>query len=246
MSLVAATCPHRLPGLAARGAERASAAGQQHPGKETAPPPGIPATPDALDEVAVEVLVQLSQAGSLEAFDALVERHQTAVFNFLCRFTGNVHDAEDLTQDTFVKAHRALPRFQRARAFLPWLFTIARRTALNHFRDRRPADPLPDPDLLPDPASGAAPDTIAGRQDLSASIWRVARRLKPRQHEALWLHYGENLGIEDVATIMRTSRLNVRVLLHRARRELRRLLRRSAWADELPGAPNSLISTTDS
>lgn len=177
-----------------------------------------------------EMLVRACQAGSLEAFDALVDRHSGAVYGYLLRLTGNAHDAEDLTQDTFLKAHRGLPRFQSARAFVPWLFTIARRTALNHFRSRRPTEEL-HPDMATAEEAGA-PDAMAGRADLAGSLWKAARRLKPQQYEALWLHYGEGLDIEQVARVMCKTRLNIRVLLHRARQELRRRLSRSSWADE--------------
>jgi len=72
----------------------------------------------------------------------------------------------------------------------------------------------------------------------------LARRLKPQQYEALWLHYGEGLDIEQVSRVMRKTRLNIRVLLHRARQELRQRLSRSSWAGEiLPGAPAGASET---
>lgn len=211
------------------------------PPLRSAPAPVTPSQDASPDEPSSEDLVLACQAGSAEAFDALVERHSGAVFGYLLRFTGNAQDAEDLTQDTFLKAHRGLPRFHTARAFVPWLFTIARRTALNHFRAQRPTEEL-HPEMAAD--EGAfAPDESADRGDMAGSLWELARRLKPRQYEALWLHYGEGLAIDQVARVMRRTRLNIRVLLHRGRQELRRRLSQCSWAEEvLPelatGQPN--------
>lgn len=206
----------------------------------------LPAVEDgrgASDEPSSEALVLACQAGSSEAFDALVERHSGAVFGYLLRFTGNAHDAQDLAQDTFLKAHRGLPRFQTARAFVPWLFTIARRTALNHFRGRHPTEEL-HPGMAATEGAGA-PDVSADRADLVGSLWELAKRLKPRQYEALWLHYGEGLEIDQVARVMRKTRLNIRVLLHRARQELRRRLSQCSWAEEvLPGSASDQSDLT--
>ncbi|MCB1125051.1 MAG: sigma-70 family RNA polymerase sigma factor [Verrucomicrobiae bacterium] len=211
------------------------------PGSAT-PAPAVEGLVVPLEEQSSEMLVRACQSGSAEAFDALVDRHAGAVYGYLLRFTGNPHDAEDLTQDTFLKAHRGLPRFQSARAFVPWLFTIARRTALNHFRSRRPTEEL-HPDMVAT-ADGGAPDDSAGRADLAGSLWKLAGRLKPQQYEALWLHYGEGLDIEQVARVMRKTRLNVRVLLHRARQELRRRLSGSAWAEEVLPTVSAGLSET--
>ncbi|MCB1126411.1 MAG: sigma-70 family RNA polymerase sigma factor [Verrucomicrobiae bacterium] len=187
---------------------------------------GRPSTVDRAEETAAErsdeELIAGSRRGSAEDFAGLVDRHAPAVFNYLRRFVGNPHDAEDLTQDTFLKAWRGMARFQTTRAFIPWLFTIARRTALNHFRARRPHEEFTEQTLAA--PAGEVPDRVTEQADLANSIWRHARRLKPRQREALWLHYGEGLDVEEVARVMRTTRICVRVLLHRGRNELRRRL----------------------
>lgn len=191
----------------------------------------------ALDPAELDELVRASRNGCPDAFARLVERHLGAVFNYLWRLTANPHDAEDLTQETFLKAWRGIRRFQSSRAFLPWLYVIARRTALNHFRSHHPTVEFTDSMAEAEP--GLDPDHHAEQQDVADSLWRVARRLKPRQYEVLWLHYAEGLEVADIARILRTGRIHVRVLLHRARQELGRRLRQSAWAAELPCAGSS-------
>src|SRR5947207_13667977 len=85
-------------------------------------------------EPSPEELARRCQAGCLESFEQLVRRYENQIFNFLRQFTHNQHDAEDLTQETFVKAYRGLHRYKSSLAFAPWLFVIARRTAASHFR----------------------------------------------------------------------------------------------------------------
>ena len=146
-------------------------------------------------ETAAEQLAEQSQAGCRSAFEKLVELHESRIFSFLLRLTRNRHDAEDLTQETFVKAYRNIHRYQPAYAFASWLFTIARRTAFSHFRSARPTEEIADDAR----ADSEDPGTLMERKDESASLWKLARTLKPKQYEALWLRYGEGFSVAEVA-----------------------------------------------
>jgi RNA polymerase sigma factor (sigma-70 family) len=75
-------------------------------------------------------------------------------------------------------------------------------------------------DTVADPSPG--PEAAAAERD--DSIWRLARRLKPREYEALWLHYGEDLPVEDTARVLRITTIHTKVILHRARRKLGKLI----------------------
>jgi RNA polymerase sigma-70 factor (ECF subfamily) len=165
-------------------------------------------------------LVRAAQSGDTEAFGELIRLHQHRLFAYLCRITRNAHDAEDLAQDTFLKVWRALPRYEPRQPFPVWLFTIAKRTALNHLRDRKPLadDPAPE---LPDPDHPAA---LVESADSCDAIWRLARRLKPDQFEALWLRHAQGFSIVETARVMGKNSIHVRVLLHRGRNQLAELL----------------------
>jgi RNA polymerase sigma-70 factor (ECF subfamily) len=187
-------------------------------------------------ELSAEQLAGRCQAGCVDAFEQLVLRFEARVFNFLHQFTRNTHDAEDLTQVTFVKAYRSLPRYKPSLAFAPWLFTIARRTAASHFRSVERFEELP--------ADGGIDETdpagaLAGK-DEQAAIWRLARTLKPKLWEALWLRYGEDFSIREIACITRTSRIHVKVRLHRARSALARKL--AAAGVHVPVRPAARIA----
>ena len=195
-----------------------------------------PASSSAPPEAAqITALVAACLAGDEDAFARIVRACTDRLFNFLLRFARNPHDAEDLVQETLLKAYRNLGRFDLSRPFLPWLFTIARRTALNHLRGLRPTEELSE-ELVAGESGAGTIETLAARDD-SDRLWRLARRLKPRQYEALWLRYGEGLEVPEVAAVLRTNALYVKVLLHRARRALQEQARRAGMGD--PALTNS-------
>lgn len=156
-------------------------------------------------------------AGSVEAFEELALQFEPRIFGFLCRHVGNAHDAQDLTQETFVRAWRAIGRFDPTRDFATWLFVIARRAAANHFRARRTHDELTD---------DVAAEVVESRRDEADDLWRAAKKLKPRDHEALWLRYGEGFSVAQTARVMGLTTIHVKVILHRARKELARRIKR--------------------
>ena len=184
---------------------------------------GLDVMADAVNDMpsSAEALARQAQAGDAAAFEQLVTLHETRIFNYLRRMTGHVHDAQDLTQVTFVKAYRSLLRFDPRQSFSTWLFTIAKRTMLNHFRDTRRTEELPDDEGM----EARTPASDAESRDEQASVWDAARRLPRDQFEALWLRYAEGFSIAETARAMDTNQVRVRVLLHRGRGKLAKLLR---------------------
>jgi RNA polymerase sigma-70 factor (ECF subfamily) len=167
-----------------------------------------------------EELARRCQAGCVESFEQLVRRFESQVFNFLRQFTRNPQDAEDLTQETFVKAYRGLHRYSSSLAFAPWLFVIARRTAASHFRSATHFEELP----VDSEATEENPATALEQSDEQKSLWKLVRTLKPKQAEAVWLRYAEGFSIAETARVMRTNQVHVKVLLHRARSNLFKML----------------------
>lgn len=163
--------------------------------------------------------------GAIDAarFTELVAQYQDRLCNFLHRYTGNRHDAEDLTQDTFVKAFRHLHRYDHRYSFAAWLFTIARRTAYNHHRDRRPTEEL----VFDVPSQGMAPDAIAERAEKVDSVWDDVRQLKSPYQEVLLLKYVDELSIAEIARILGRTQTGIKILLFRARGQLRDLQART-------------------
>lgn len=171
-------------------------------------------------EASPDVLVSRAQDGCRESFELLVAYYERRVFNYLRQFVGNTHDAEDLTQDTFVKVYKNLHRFDSKYAFTTWLFTIAKRTALNFFRGSKTTQELEDNLEAKDPS----PAEKVAQKDSSETFWELTRCLKPKAREALWLRYGEGLSMAEIATVMNLTEVFVRVTLHRARNQLAKRL----------------------
>lgn len=167
-------------------------------------------------------LVRQSRAGSLAAFDQLVHELHPKVHAFLLTLTRNRQDAEDLTQETFVRAWRKLDRFDPSRPLLPWLLTIARRQSIAMLRKNRPLPPLELETVIPAPEPSPGPD-----------LWRTAEtHLSRDAFSALWLHYREELSLAEVGKVLGKREGAVKVLVHRARRTLAEKLR-----NEPPGPP---------
>jgi RNA polymerase sigma-70 factor (ECF subfamily) len=160
-----------------------------------------------------------AQGGSADSFGVLVKRYEPRLLRYLTGLTGRVQDAEDLTQETFVRALGSLHRYQPGRPFATWLFTIAVRLAATHQRklgrQTLVAELDPPERSSSDPALAAA--EASGRENLWASAQRVLGR---RQYTAIWLRYAEEMSVAQVATALGLSGLHVRVLLHRARKKL--------------------------
>ena len=172
-------------------------------------------------ELSTEQLVEQCKAGCRESFSSLVELYEKRIFNFLCQLAGNPHDAEDLTQETFLKVYQNIHRFKSSHAFATWLFTIAKRTAYNHFRGAKRYQEL----TTEAEADLDDPSVLLEQKDEKTSLWKLAKALKPDQYEALWLRYGEGFSIEETAGILHTNQIRIRVLLHRARKHLANSLR---------------------
>jgi len=170
-------------------------------------------------------LVAATLAGDGRAFDQLVRMHSSRVFNYIHHMTRQMHDAEDLTQQTFIKAWRALDRFDTSRSLIAWLLTIARRTALNHFRDSRHFEEFSEETA----DIAASPARDAEQSDRVENLWNEARRLLPqKQYEVLWLRFGEDLSVDETARVLGLTQTHVKILAFRARHRLARLKHREA------------------
>lgn len=170
-------------------------------------------------ELTPEELAVRAQQGSFVCFSELVTRFEVRLFNFLLRRVGVSADAEDLTQDTFMRAWKNIQRYTPRWRFSTWLFTIGSRLASSHLRSaaRTRAGVLYEVEArrTPDP-SGAM-----HRAEQRGRLWALARRtLSADQNTALWLRYVDGLSIQEIAYILGKSQVGIRVSLFRARETL--------------------------
>jgi RNA polymerase sigma-70 factor (ECF subfamily) len=176
-------------------------------------------------------LAQRAQAGSLESFEEIVFRYESRILHFLrCRM-GDTRDAEELAQDTFVAAYRNIHRYNPRYALATWLYTIARRKAISRLRAQPPEQPLADVE----PVDTRNSSTVTEDAEEGTRIWDwAARSVSEPQFTALWLRYGEDLSIREVAKAMGKTVPHAKVLLHRGRRALARVVGRGSetWSAE--------------
>ena len=155
--------------------------------------------------------------GDLQARESLVSAHYRAINRFLNRLTFGNEEAHDLTQQTFLKAYQNLHRFDCSRPLINWLFTIARRSALNHFRAAKKWESVPEETASEAPT----PAHQTEARDETENLWAHARRiLAPRESEVLWLRFAEELSTEETARIAGLTATHVKVLVYRARQQL--------------------------
>lgn len=166
-----------------------------------------------------QALAAGAQRGDSECFAELVGRWDVRIYNFLVRRVRCAADAEDLTQDTFVRAWRQIATYRPNRRFSTWLFTIAGRLAIDHHRaERHSAREHRDVIDQDDRVSVAAVEARAAAHERGSALWCLAAELlNEQQHAALWLRYAEDMAIKDIAAAMGRTQVAVRVMLMRAR-----------------------------
>jgi len=166
-----------------------------------------------------EALAARAQSGSMDDFVELHDRYQGRVFNFLCRRTAMRNDAEDLTQETFLRAWQNLGSYLPAMRFSTWLFTIAVRLGIDRHRARQTSDGVHEKlRLAAQVDSRSDGDDDVDSRERGGNLWSLARQvLSTDQHTALWLRYAEGLDIQEIATVMDRNPVATRVMLFRAR-----------------------------
>lgn len=162
-------------------------------------------------------LIQQAAAGNRQAFGALVQRHQARVFQFIRRLHGSTNEAGDLTQETFIKAYQALPRWRPEARFHTWLLQIARNTTLDALRQRlrRPEDTLEEHAQLADPGPSPLQHLESGRR--LALLEQLLARLPLEQREILLLREVEGLSYTELAAALGINSGTVKSRLARAR-----------------------------
>lgn len=168
-----------------------------------------------------EAWLERACQGDDEAFTAMVEAYQKPVYNLCYRMLNNARDAEDAAQETFLRAYRAIHRYDPQRKFSTWLLTIASNYCIDQYRRRKlPSfsyDSLPVPEI-PDKSVGMEKWMIDGEEQESIQI--LLRGLKPKDRTAVIMRYWYDFSYEEIAEALSLSISAVKSRLHRARKEL--------------------------
>lgn len=171
-------------------------------------------------------LVRRAQAGEKRAFELLVSKYQRRILRLLGRILYNQSDVEDIAQETFLKAYRALPKFRNESAFYTWLYRIAVNTARNHISSKHNqvfvSDQIESQDgetfsLLDNLTDGETPETHMHNREILEALQEALDELPEQLRQAIVLRELEGLTYEEIATAMDCPVGTVRSRIFRAR-----------------------------
>ena len=169
-------------------------------------------------------LVARAQAGDTAAFGSLYERHMDGIYRYVYYRVSDRDEAEDLTETIFVKAWEALPRYRpQGATFRAWLYRIARNTVIDRHRTRKEVVPLEQARGWLD-LEASSPEAAAEAAQESARLGAALARLRPRLREVILHRFVAGLSHAETAQAMGLRVGHVRVLQHRALKQMRDLL----------------------
>jgi RNA polymerase sigma-70 factor (ECF subfamily) len=176
-------------------------------------------------ELTDAALVATARAGDRDAFRALVERHSRSLFRLAYRMTGHEQDAEDVVQETFLRAYNHLSKFDGRASFGSWLYRIAANSSLDLLRSRKRSaeSDLEDPSLAPR-STNPSPERLAMSGEVRERLAEAMRELSPAERTAFVLRHFEGLSIDAVSRALDCQAGAAKHSVFRAVQKLRRAL----------------------
>jgi len=191
------------------------------------------------DAQVAALLVRRCVAGDAAAWEEIVQKYHRRIYNICYRFAGSANDAEDLTQEVFIKMYRTLNTYDVERgAFMTWVTTMTRNLLVDHFRktkneritDSLEATPSEHEDAMPlserIPDQGPTPDAGVQSRETSEAVHQALQKLSPELREAVILRDLQDMDYRQIATVLRVPEGTVKSRINRGRAELARLLQR--------------------
>lgn len=201
--------------------------------EERIQPRGSLGSPEARQDAGYASLIRAAQAGDRLAFEELVSLFDRPVLRLVRSVVRSIDDAEDLYQETFLKAYRALPRFRFECSFYTWIYRIATNTCLDYLRrlaGQRTAEQVGlgaedeverAEDRLPDLHPTANPEQLLLSREVEQRIGAALQRLNPRERMVFELRHYQGLRLSTIGAILDTSEATARNALFRATQKLR-------------------------
>jgi RNA polymerase sigma-70 factor (ECF subfamily) len=186
------------------------------------------------------LLVRRCVSGDAVAWEEIVQKYHRRIYNICYRFAGSANDAEDLTQEVFIKMYRTLNSYDIDRgAFMTWVTTITRNLLVDHFRKTKQErmtdsldtvsseheDAMPLSDQIPD--RGPAPDSRVQSWETGETVHLALQKLSPELREAVILRDLQDMDYREIATVLKVPEGTVKSRINRGRAELARLLQRT-------------------
>jgi RNA polymerase sigma factor (sigma-70 family) len=179
------------------------------------------------------LLVQQSLAGDQHAFETLVQRYSTSLFNFICRFLGDYDQACDILQQVFLQLYISLPHLRTGDPLKAWLFLVARNRCLDELRRKRAIhfselEPVTDEDEVSPLAAMSdtdpLPEEVVERRDLQACLQQAIERLPPRFRSVVLLRYAAQFSFAEIGQVLHMPEATAKTYFQRAKPLLRATL----------------------
>jgi len=174
-------------------------------------------------------LISSFKRGDKSAFEEIVLRYQDRIYNLCIYMLGNIHEAEDVAQDTFIKAYQNLNKFKPASSFYTWLYRIAVNTCIDYkrkplleslFKSSKEGDEF----VVDHPADSPSPERLYGSKEIGNAIQLALGRLSEKLRTGIVLKEIEGFSYEEIAEVLGVSIGTVKSRISRAREELKKLL----------------------
>ncbi len=188
----------------------------------------------------VGLLVRRCVSGDSAAWEEIVQRYHRRIYNICYRFAGTSDDAQDLTQEVFIKMYRTLSTYDMGKgAFMTWVTTITRNLLVDHFRKTkqdRLTDSLDTPPSEHEDAQplgeqiadlSRPPDVQVQSRETRETVHRALQKLSPELREAVILRDLQDMDYREIATALKVPEGTVKSRINRGRAELARLLQRT-------------------
>jgi RNA polymerase sigma-70 factor (ECF subfamily) len=184
-------------------------------------------------------LVELILQGNQEVFSVLVERYKDAVQNLAYRMLGNATEAEDITQEAFVRAYTQLATYKPVHKFSTWLLSIASHLAIDQLRRRRflalPLEDVPFLEWIVD--VGISPEQSALQGEQQDEIQEYLQRLPSKYRAVIVLRYWYDFSYDEIASALKLTPPLVKARLHRARELLARYMQQKTAKEQTDALP---------
>jgi len=192
------------------------------------------------DAQVAALLVRRCVSGDAAAWEEIVQRYHRRIYNICYRFAGSPDDAQDLTQEVFIKMYRTLSSYDLDRgAFMTWVTTMTRNLLVDHFRKTKQErltdsldttssdheDAMPLGEQIPD--KGPTPDSKVQSRETGEVVQEALQKLSPELREAVILRDLQDMDYKEIATVLKVPEGTVKSRINRGRAELARLLQRT-------------------
>jgi RNA polymerase sigma-70 factor (ECF subfamily) len=203
----------------------------------------LPATPPSEAPGEIEALIQRCLQGDQLAWDAIVRQYRRKVFNVAYKFVGRHEEAEDLTQDVFLKIFKSLGTFDRRANFQTWLISVSRNLCIDHYRsirqERQAIDHHTDPNELSPATPEPGPMATLEQQDRVILLRDALAALPETLRKAVLMRDIQELTYQEIADQLGLPEGTVKSRINRGRTELARQIRRMRGDDYRPSGTKS-------